>query len=354
MDEQLALEACQCLWEAVLEKIEAEPSCQFAKFREQYGSIPLRHAMRQQPILEACSSGWRNLTEEQRQALLPFDYEYCPIFLDKCLTISNDSISLRPDWETSLKATIPPRTLVQSHYLKNMLAPLYQTEGGYPIVCDSTPLPTFIVLDCKSGALFAKNFSDYELYDPEAYALGEVKNVGELRFEVDSRLSMGAFNQLMAEIKPMAQQVVDGFTRTFDGDDLVENFTAEAEKAQAQIAEACNRRCADPKNLDSVCPVDELCAGKPLAEVWPSDVSVEDAARALLSQVDTTKVRLIGRPSDLVDCLLNVAERDFREEKGASLCQVHKQALVDRGLVEQSEMDAVEPKAEQHRRRPKM
>ena len=43
MDEQLALEACQCLWEAVLEKIEAEPSCQFAKFREQYGAIPLRH-----------------------------------------------------------------------------------------------------------------------------------------------------------------------------------------------------------------------------------------------------------------------------------------------------------------------
>lgn len=354
MDEQLALEACQCLWEAVLEKIEAEPSCQFAKFREQYGAIPLRHAMRQQPILEACSSGWRNLTEEQRQALLPFDYEYCPRFLDKCLTISNDSISLRPDWETSLKATIPSRTLVQCHYVKNTLAPLYQPEAGYPIVRDSTPLPTFIVLDCKTGALFAKNIPDYELDDCEARSLGEVKKVGELLFDVDPRLSLGAFNKLMAEIKPMAQQVVDGFTTKFEGDDLVENFTAEAEKAQAQIAEACNRRCADPKNLDSVCPVDELCAGKPLAEVWPSDVSVEDAARVLLSQVDTTKVRLIGRPSDLVDCLLNVAERDFREEKGASLCQVHKQALIDRGLVEQSELDAVEPKAEQHRRRPKM
>lgn len=216
MDEQLALEACQCLWEAALEKMDAYPSCPLAKYREQYGSIPLRHAMRQQTILEACSSGWKKMTEEQRQAHLPFDFEYCPIFLDKCLTISSDSISLRPDWETSLKGTTPQSTLVQS------------------------------------------------------------------------------------------------------------------------------------------CHVDELCAGKPLAEVWPSDASAGDAARTLLSQIDTTKVRLIGSPSDLVDCLLNIAERDFRENKGVSLCQVHKQALVDHGQVDQSEMDDAEPEVDMRRRRPKM
>ena len=98
-------------------------------------------------------------------------------------------------------------TKVQCHYLKEGLAPLYQPEAGYPIVRDSTPLPTFIVLDCKTGALFAKNIPDYELDDCEARSLGEVKKVGELLFDVDPRLSLGAFNKLIAEIKPMVKQV---------------------------------------------------------------------------------------------------------------------------------------------------
>ena len=232
MDEQLALEACQCLWEAVLEKIEAEPSCQFAKFREQYGAIPLRHAMRQQPILEACSSGWKNLTEEQRQALLP-------LFLDRCLEVSGESIALRSDWEINLKGQILPSKVECEHKAKGT-APLFYPETWYVFSYATELGNPRITLDCRNGCLCSRiDFLDEEgkRYVPNDVRLGHV-----LEFPVHPRISSEAFNNLIEEISPIAQQVVNGYASVnvknkYRYYEVESSYTDEAKLARNKIAE---------------------------------------------------------------------------------------------------------------------
>lgn len=237
---------------------------------------------------------------------------------------------------------------VQCQVVEKRLAPLFNENFGSSILCRSIAEPSFVMLDCTSGLLSAGvdkgsvKGQDVTLIDLYEYPQGV------LHFEVHPRMSAGSLNELMKEISPLAQQVVDGYNSEFAAD------CVETKAAQIRIAEICRQAGENPKNLDQVCPVEDLIDGKALLDVWPSGSTVEEAARNLISKVDQKNVRLLGSASDLAESLLKIAEKDIRENGAKSLSPAHRGSLVAHGHVEPEDLDVEEEEKKKSRRRPRM
>lgn len=97
---QLLLEAAQCLWEAYLDREGQMPSLD--AYRERFGTVELRFALRDEAILGACSLG---ITTARNHGYHDcYDWEFCPWFLANCVRVGGAKITLRPDWEARCKA----------------------------------------------------------------------------------------------------------------------------------------------------------------------------------------------------------------------------------------------------------
>ena len=107
------------------------------------------------------------MTEEQRQALLP-------LFLDRCLEVSGESIALRSDWEINLKGQILPSKVECEHKAKGT-APLFYPETWYVFSYATELGNPRITLDCRNGCLCSRiDFLDEEgkRYVPNDVRLG--------------------------------------------------------------------------------------------------------------------------------------------------------------------------------------
>jgi hypothetical protein len=95
----------------------------------------------------------------------------------------------------------------------------------------TTRQPCFVELDCQTGTLTAR-------YNPE---IGNaipcsVWHGHEQRWDIPC-LTADAANELMDDITPLAQRVLDGYSSEWDGSNHVAHFTADAHAASEEIAE---------------------------------------------------------------------------------------------------------------------
>ena len=83
---ELQVEAALCLWEAALELKEqasADGTLLTALF-ELHGTGVMRHAVMQ--LVPACCAAWDMLSDDEQEKAAPFDWEYVPGFLRRCIT----------------------------------------------------------------------------------------------------------------------------------------------------------------------------------------------------------------------------------------------------------------------------
>lgn len=100
MSNELRMEAAMVLWEAVLEA-EAEGSEPINALRHVAGAVALRHLV--MAHVDALHLGWHvHMLSAGEDALVPFDWEFAPWFLDACLEPEPDLVggclTIRNDW----------------------------------------------------------------------------------------------------------------------------------------------------------------------------------------------------------------------------------------------------------------
>ena len=108
------------------------------------------------------------------------------------------------------------------------------------------PQPCHVSLNCDTAALSAS-------YDPE---IGNgipfsVYHRRTLRWGIPA-LTADAANALLAEIAPLAERVVAGYERTWDGNNHVGEYTDDAQEAIEAIRDLCDRARADADELSTV------------------------------------------------------------------------------------------------------
>lgn len=95
---ELHVEAALCLWEAALEMQarssatqgnpltgdEVVPHVALDALFADHGTNVMRHAIMQ--LAPACCAEWDLLDDQQQEALAPFDWEFVPDFLHRCIT----------------------------------------------------------------------------------------------------------------------------------------------------------------------------------------------------------------------------------------------------------------------------
>jgi len=101
------------------------------------------------------------------------------------------------------------------------------------------PQPCYVSLSCDTGNLSAS-------YDPE---IGNgvpfsVYHGREQRWSIPA-LTEEAANGLLAEILPLAERVVAGYERVWNGSNHVGQFTEDAEQAMESIYDLCQRDWSD-------------------------------------------------------------------------------------------------------------
>lgn len=98
-----SLEAALCLFEEFLRSPKEYPELE--SLRERVGMASLRMEFAGTQLLEACDRGWSILSEEHDYDN-PFDWEYCPAFLQSCTHVVGDSLCVKENWQ-DLVLSIP-------------------------------------------------------------------------------------------------------------------------------------------------------------------------------------------------------------------------------------------------------
>ena len=70
------MEAAMCLWEHVVENRGNEP---FSGPLDRHGTVAIRHDV--MALADPCCREWNALSEDEKQAHIPYDWEWCPHFL---------------------------------------------------------------------------------------------------------------------------------------------------------------------------------------------------------------------------------------------------------------------------------
>jgi hypothetical protein len=92
------------------------------------------------------------------------------------------------------------------------------------------PQPCSLVLDCRKETLTAA----YDLLGP---GVTEAEYHGHVRRYPIPCLTADAANALMEEVLPLAQRVCDGYDTRWNGSNSIATFTADARKADKELAE---------------------------------------------------------------------------------------------------------------------
>lgn len=78
-------EAAQCIWEHALDLIH-EDGTVFKTLRGKLGTAELRGQLRDTELLTACLDGWEIVEKNEELAHLAlFDWDYVPLFVERCL-----------------------------------------------------------------------------------------------------------------------------------------------------------------------------------------------------------------------------------------------------------------------------
>lgn len=98
VNQELLIEAAQCLWEAYLENA---PNF-LNQYRERFGTVELRYALRNVDILKACHEGIEVARSQGFDDC--YDWSFCPWFLANCLEIDGMTVRLVEDWRSRCAA----------------------------------------------------------------------------------------------------------------------------------------------------------------------------------------------------------------------------------------------------------
>lgn len=100
--ESLRTEAALCLWEEIVTKDYHGPAeAPWEPYRERHGTVTLRHDV--MALAPTLLDHWDALTEEEREALIPYDWEFCPRWLTLALDWETDGPAVRADAVERLK-----------------------------------------------------------------------------------------------------------------------------------------------------------------------------------------------------------------------------------------------------------
>lgn len=93
--------------------------------------------------------------------------------------------------------------------------------------------PCYIELDCKTGVLTACYNSEIGTTIPFSVYHGH-----DIRWSIPCLIADTA-NELLAEIAPQSQTILDGYTSEWDGHNHVAHFTTDAQEAKDTIERLC-------------------------------------------------------------------------------------------------------------------
>lgn len=114
----------------------------------------------------------------------------------------------------------------------NTVESIGQLHHKYP--GQSQEQPIFIELDCKTGVLRADWDAEIGNAVPASVWHGH-----DQRFYI-SIMKPSSVNELMQEIKPLAEIVINGYESVWNDNNHVAKFTDEAEQAIDKIRDICN------------------------------------------------------------------------------------------------------------------
>ena len=92
---ELEVEAAQNLWEAFNDLYRAcdedntEDDTGLVSLRNSMGTVHVRWLLRQKPILSAVVRAWESAPEDVREKFVPYDWKFCPWFLENCLHVND-------------------------------------------------------------------------------------------------------------------------------------------------------------------------------------------------------------------------------------------------------------------------
>lgn len=75
------MEAAMCLWEEVVQQRSEEP---YQRVLENIGTVALRHEVI--ALADPCCREWDALSEAEKQNHIPYDWGWCPHFLQERVT----------------------------------------------------------------------------------------------------------------------------------------------------------------------------------------------------------------------------------------------------------------------------
>jgi hypothetical protein len=108
----------------------------------------------------------------------------------------------------------------------------------------TNPQPCHIHLDCRDGVLWA----DYSGDVGNGTCSADERN-GHIQYWGIPVLRAAAANDLMQQIAPLAQRVVDGYDTDWDGNNTVAVFSADAQDALEEIEQLCDNVDEDEETI---------------------------------------------------------------------------------------------------------
>lgn len=102
---ELEVEAAQNLWEAFNDLYRAcyedrtDDDTGLVSLRNSMGTVHVRWLLRQKPILSAVVRAWDAASEDVQEMFVPYDWNFCPWFLQNCIVVTGDQLSVASDEE---------------------------------------------------------------------------------------------------------------------------------------------------------------------------------------------------------------------------------------------------------------
>ncbi len=179
---------------------------------------------------------------------------------------------------------------------------------------ESEARAAFLTLNLEEGVLTACHDDSPDGRSVEAKAFHRIVRSWEVPL-----LSMQAANELLLEVAPLAQRVLDGADIIWDGHNMVGQLTTEdAVRADAELGACCSESCFGPEDLLSVWDVYEM------GDTWTAE---EAGVTASTTDQELAEIRVrllerwraeVGEPNPVLHGLWGYLENLRDELSGLS------------------------------------
>ena len=168
----------------------------------------------------------------------------------------------------------------------------------------------YVELDCETGRFTADYNPEIGYGVPEAVWHGCTR-----RYEIPCLLADPA-NKLLAELRPLAQRIVDGYETIWDGNNHVGSLDEDAQTAEAELARCCTELMEQPNEADCIVEWDaeEWLSGCDVAAEYgitaqTTDKELDAIAKRIENEADAN-IMISDLPSYLRSVREEVAEAD--------------------------------------------